>query len=54
MSFQYGKYKIISEVGNGGFGRIFYAEKENDKTGYILKTLKENPTLEDINNFKKK
>ena len=41
MFCEYGKYKILSSVGSGGFGQVYLAVKSGDKKAYILKTLKE-------------
>ena len=44
MEEKFGSYRIISEAGDGGFGRVYLVEKEGDeeKVGYSLKTLVEN------------
>ena len=41
MEEMFGIYKIICEAGSGGFGRVYFVEKEGDenKKGYSLKTL---------------
>ena len=44
MSCIYGKYKILNEVGSGGYGRVYLAVKDDDKKAYILKTLREDST----------
>ena len=50
MDSQFGSYKILSEVGSGGFGQIYLAVKEDEQKAYILKALKENSMSE--NNIK--
>ena len=43
------KYKVIQNIGSGGFGKIFLVVKKEgeDKTTYILKTLREDKKGED-------
>ena len=50
MDSQFGSYKILSEVGSGGFGQIYLAVREDEQKAYILKALKENSMSE--NNIK--
>ena len=50
MDSQFGSYKILREVGSGGFGQIYLAVKEDEQKAYILKALKENSMSE--NNIK--
>ena len=59
MEEMFGSYRIISEAGDGGFGRVYLVEREGDeeKVGYSLKTLIENDekelTRNDIESFHK-
>ena len=59
MEEKFGSYRIISEAGDGGFGRVYLVEREGDgeKVGYSLKTLIENDekelTRNDIESFHK-
>ncbi len=43
------EYKIIKEIGQGGFGIVFECERIKDKKRFAAKALKTDPTQNDIN-----
>ncbi len=49
---QYGEYKVLNEIGSGGYGQIYVVAKENDQKAYVLKIIKEKKSndIECLNN----
>ena len=49
---QFGEYKVLNEIGSGGYGQIYVVAKENDQKAYVLKIIKEKKSddIECLNN----